>query len=87
MDAVQSKMTFGVVDKRPLLCVILGNPFVSKMKTLNDSVAVKLPFWWVQPSNSTNQLNFGTLQTFKNELKPTIASAIELFWRTVLVAT
>jgi hypothetical protein len=47
MDTVQSKMTFSVVDKRPLLCVILGNPFATKRKRLNDSLAVKLPIWWV----------------------------------------
>jgi hypothetical protein len=47
MDTIQSKTTFGVVDKRPLLCVVLGNPFATKRKRLNDSLAVESPIWWV----------------------------------------
>ncbi len=45
MDTIQSKMTFGVVDKRHLLHAILGNPFATKRKRLNDSSAVELPIW------------------------------------------
>ena len=41
MDTIQSTTTFGVVDKRPLLCVVLGNPFATKRKRRNDSLAVE----------------------------------------------
>jgi hypothetical protein len=41
MDTIQSTTTFGVVDKRPLLCVVLGNPFATKRKRRKDSLAVE----------------------------------------------
>ncbi len=41
MDTIQSTTTFGVVDKRPFLCVVLGNPFATKRKRRNDSLAVE----------------------------------------------
>jgi hypothetical protein len=49
LSTIQSKMSFGLVDKPPssLLCVILGNPFANKRKRLNDSLDVELPIWWV----------------------------------------
>ena len=43
VDAIQSKMTFGVVDKRPLLCVIPTNLPATERNRLNDSLAVELP--------------------------------------------
>jgi hypothetical protein len=86
--------TRALVDEAPFLCLILGNPFATKRKRLNNSLAIEPPIWWVskmthwlQPSNSTNQLDSGTFQAFKRKLKPTIASAIKLHWRMVLVAT
>jgi hypothetical protein len=60
MDTIQSKTTFRLLDKRPLLCVILGNSFATKRKRPNDLLAVESPACWVskmicklQPSNST----------------------------------
>jgi hypothetical protein len=47
MDTIQSKTTLGVVDKCPLACVVLGNPFATKRKWLNNSLAVESPIWWV----------------------------------------
>jgi hypothetical protein len=43
MDTIQSKTTFGVADKHPLLHVILGNAFATERKWLNDALAVELP--------------------------------------------
>jgi hypothetical protein len=80
MDTIQSKMTLSVVDQRPLLCVIIANPFATKRKRPNDSLAVESNHQFggfQKPSNSTNQLHFGTFQTFKRKLKPSIVSVIE----------
>jgi hypothetical protein len=47
MDTIQSKTTIGIVDRRPPLCVILGNHFETKRKRLNDSSAVESQIWLV----------------------------------------
>jgi len=94
MDTIQSKITFGVVDTRPFLCVMPANLSTTERKRLTDSLAVESPIWWVskmicqlQPSNPTNQLAFWTFLHFKRKLKPTIVSAIEFCSRTILVTT
>jgi hypothetical protein len=40
-------MTFGFADKRSLLHAILGNPFATERKRLNNSLAVESLSWWV----------------------------------------
>jgi hypothetical protein len=94
MDTIQSKITFGVVDTRSFLCIILANLSATERKRLTDSLAIELPIWWVskmiyqlQPSNPTNQLAFLTFLQFKRKLKPTIVSAIEFCCGTILVTT
>ena len=42
MDTIQSKMTFGVVDKRPLLYIIPADLSATKRTTLNDSLAIEI---------------------------------------------
>jgi hypothetical protein len=61
VNTIQSKSTFGVVDKRPLLRVLPTNLPATERKWLNDSLAIELLISWIpklthllQPSNSTN---------------------------------
>jgi hypothetical protein len=42
MDTIQSKMTFGVLDKRPVLDVILGNPFATKRKEAERLIGCRI---------------------------------------------